>query len=357
MLTPGRYFLSGNVATAEAALLAGCRFYAGYPITPSSELMEHMSGRIENEGGVFIQTEDEISAIAAVIGAAMTGTKSMTATSGPGFSLMQENLGYAAMTETPIVIVDVMRGGPSTGQVTVVAQGDVLQARFGSHGDYETIVLAPNSVQELFDLTIKAFNLSIMFRNPVILLSDAELAHMTEKITVPEKIDLVGFNDIEIEGIPKFTPLGIGGKLAITGLTHNEKGYPITTDVQVHRKLVTRIVNKITKNEPIISDVEIINPEADTLIVSYGISSRAAYPVIKKHKDVGLFRPRTLWPFPESKFKEITKNKRIIVVEMNLRGYGLEVERVGRKYGAKDFEYINLIGGEVPKPYQIEEVL
>jgi len=357
MLTPGRYFLSGNVITAEAALLAGCRFYAGYPITPSSELMEHMSGRIENEGGVFIQTEDEISAIAAVIGAAMTGTKAMTATSGPGFSLMQENLGYAAMTETPIVIVDVMRGGPSTGQVTVVSQGDVLQARFGSHGDYETIVLAPNSVQELFDLTIKAFNLSVMFRNPVILLSDAELAHMVEKVDVPEKIDIVGYNDYKIEGVPEFVPVGIGAKLAITGLTHNEKGYPVTTDVQVHRNLVTRIVNKIINNEPMISDVEIINPDAETIIVSYGISSRAAYPVLKKHKDVGLFRPRTLWPFPESKFRDIAKGKRIINVEMNLRGYGLEVERVGRKYGAKSFEFIKLIGGEVPRPSHIEEVL
>ena len=331
MLTSGRYFLSGNVITAEAALLAGCRFYGGYPITPSSELMEHMSARIENEGGVFIQTEDEISAIAAVIG--------------------------AAMTETPIVIVDVMRGGPSTGQVTVVSQGDVLQARFGSHGDYETIVLAPNSVQELFDLTIKAFNLSVMFRNPVILLSDAELAHMVEKVDVPEKIDIVGYNDYKIEGVPEFVPVGIGAKLAITGLTHNEKGYPVTTDVQVHRNLVTRIVNKIINNEPMISDVEIINPDAETIIVSYGISSRAAYPVLKKHKDVGLFRPRTLWPFPESKFKDIAKGKRIINVEMNLRGYGLEVERVGRKYGAKSFEFIKLIGGEVPRPSHIEEVL
>ncbi|MBD6955835.1 MAG: 2-oxoacid:acceptor oxidoreductase subunit alpha [Thermoplasmata archaeon] len=357
MLTPGRYFLAGNVATAEAALLAGCRFYAGYPITPSSELMEHMAKRMVEENGVFIQMEDELSAISAIIGAAWTGKKAMTATSGPGFSLMQENIGYAAMTETPIVIVDVMRGGPSTGQPTIVAQGDVLQSRFGSHGDYETIVLSPNSVQELFDLTIRAFNLAAMFRNPVIVLSDAELAHMVEKVEVPKSVELIDFNQIEIDMVPSFVPLGYGFRVAVTGLTHNFKGYPITNDVKVHRELVTRLVNKIIKNEPLISDVEIINPDADTIIVSYGIASRAAYPVIRRHKNLGLFRPRTLWPFPESKFKDIVKGKRIITLEMNLRGYAMEVERLGRKYGAVDFKTINIIGGEVPKPSHIEEVL
>ncbi len=356
MLKPGRYFLSGNIAAAEAALLAGCRFYAGYPITPSSELMEHMAHRMEEEGGVFIQMEDELSAIAAAIGAAWTGKKSMTATSGPGFSLMQENIGYAAMTETPVVIIDVMRGGPSTGQPTVVAQGDVMQSRFGSHGDYETIVLAPNSVQELFDLTIRAFNLAAIFRNPVIVLSDAELAHMVEKIVVPEKIDIVNYNEVEIDLVPSFVPVGYGFHVAVTGLTHNFKGYPITNDVKVHRELVTRLVNKIRKHEEMISDAEIINPDAETIVVSYGISSRAVYPLLK-NKNVGLFRPRTLWPFPESKFKNIVKDKRIIVLEMNLRGYAMEVERVGRKYGARDFETINIIGGEIPQPKHIEEVL
>lgn len=357
MLTPGRYFISGNVATAEASLIAGCRFYAGYPITPSSELMEHMAKRMVEEGGVFIQMEDELSAISAIIGASWTGKKAMTATSGPGFSLMQENIGYAAMTETPIVIVDVMRGGPSTGQPTIVAQGDILQSRFGSHGDYETIVLAPNSVQELFDLTIKAFNLASIYRNPVIILSDAELAHMVEKVEVPEKVEIVDFNQVEIDLVPPFVPIGYGFRVAVTGLTHNFKGYPITNDVKVHRELVTRLVDKIRKNEENISDVEIVNPDAETIIVSYGISSRAAYPVLKKHKDVGLFRPKTVWPFPESKFKGIVNGKRIITMEMNLRGYALEVERIGRKYGAKDFETINIIGGEVPKPSHIEEVL
>ena len=357
MLTPGRYFLAGNIAAAEAALIAGCRFYAGYPITPSSELMEHMAKRMPEENGVFIQMEDELSAISAIIGAAWTGKKAMTATSGPGFSLMQENIGYAAMTETPLVIVDVMRGGPSTGQPTIVSQADVLQSRFGSHGDYETIVLAPNSVQELFDLTIRAFNLASIFRNPVIVLSDAELAHMVEKIEVAQKYDIVEFNQVEVDLVPSFVPLGYGFKVAVTGLTHNFKGYPITNDVKVHRELVTRLVDKIIKNEPTISDVEIINPEAETIIVSYGISSRAAYPKIKDNKNVGLFRPRTLWPFPESKFKEIVKGKRVIILEMNLRGYAIEVERVGRKYGGKDFETIHIIGGEVPKPSHIEEVL
>mgnify|MGYP001626348568 FL=1 len=357
MLTPGRYFISGNIAVAEAALLAGCRFYSGYPITPSSEIMEHMAARMEKEGGVFIQTEDEISAIAAAIGAGMTGTKAMTATSGPGFSLMQENIGYAAMTETPVVIVDVMRGGPSTGQVTIVAQGDVMQARFGSHGDYENIVLAANSVQELVDLTIKAFNLSVIFRNPVILLSDAELARMIEKVEIPKNIEVYDFNQIKIPEVPEFKPLGNGHKLAITGLTHDERGYPITTDVNVHRRLVTRLVNKIKNNESMISDVEIINPDAKNIIVSYGISSRAAYPILKKRKDVGLFRPRTLWPFPESKAKDVFEDKNIITVEMNLRGYDLEVERVARKYGSKNFKHLKLIGGEVPTPKHILDAL
>ncbi|MEM0333805.1 MAG: 2-oxoacid:acceptor oxidoreductase subunit alpha, partial [Thermoplasmata archaeon] len=165
------------------------------------------------------------------------------------------------------------------------------------------------------------------------------------------------FNQVEINMVPSFVPVGYGFRVAVTGLTHNFKGYPITNDIKVHRELVTRLVNKIIKNEEIISDVEIINPDAKTIIVSYGISSRAVYPILKRHRDVGLFRPRTLWPFPESKFKNIVKGKKIIVLEMNLRGYGMEVERVGRKYGAEDFKSINLIGGEVPKPSQIEEVL
>ncbi|MEM0163029.1 MAG: 2-oxoacid:acceptor oxidoreductase subunit alpha, partial [Thermoplasmata archaeon] len=273
MITHGKYFLQGNVAAAEAAMLAGCVFYGGYPITPASDLMEYMAAHLPKNGGVFIQMEDEIAAIAAIIGAAWTGKKAMTATSGPGFSLMQENIGYAAMTETPIVIVDVMRGGPSTGQPTILSQGDVMQARFGSHGDYELITLAPNSVQEYFDLTIEAFNLSEKYRVPTIVLSDAEIAHMVEKIRVPETIKLINRNDYKDKYMREFKALGTKSKTTVTGLTHTEEGYPETISQSLHDKLVRRLVSKITNNEKDISQVEVINPDAKKMIVAYGSAS------------------------------------------------------------------------------------
>ncbi len=353
MITHGKHFLQGNVAAAEAAMLAGCGFYGGYPITPASDLMEYMAAHLPKNGGVFIQMEDEIAAIAAIIGAAWTGKKAMTATSGPGFSLMQENIGYAAMTETPIVIVDVMRGGPSTGQPTILSQGDVMQARFGSHGDYELITLAPNSVQEYFDLTIEAFNLSEKYRVPTIVLSDAEIAHMVEKIRVPETINLINRNDYKDKYMREFKALGTKSKTTVTGLTHTEEGYPETISQSLHDKLVRRLVNKITSNEKDISQVEVINPDAKKMIVAYGSASRAAYPVL--NSNVGLIRPKTLWPFPESIFKNLVNGKSIYTYELNLRGYALEVERVSRKYGAESVNVTGYLGGKIPTPYEIEK--
>jgi 2-oxoglutarate ferredoxin oxidoreductase subunit alpha len=353
MITHGKYFLQGNVASAEAAILAGCGFYGGYPITPASDLMEYMALQLPKNGGVFIQMEDEIAAIAAIIGAAWTGKKAMTATSGPGFSLMQENIGYAAMTETPIVIVDVMRGGPSTGQPTVLSQGDVMQARFGSHGDYELIALAPNSVQEYFDLTIESFNLSEKYRVPTILLSDAELANMVEKIRVSDSIKLINRNDYKDEYTREFKALGTKNKTTVTGLTHTEEGYPETISQSLHDRLVRRLVNKIVNNEKDISQVEVINPDAKKMIVSYGSASRAAYPILKQ--DIGLIRPKTLWPFPESIFKNLADGKNIYVYELNLRGYALEVERIARKYGAESVHVTGYLGGKIPTPSEIEK--
>ena len=263
---PGNYFMQGNEACAEAALAAGCRFYAGYPITPSTEIMELMARRLPELGGVFVQMEDEIASIAAAIGASWTGRKAMTATSGPGFSLMQENIGYAAMTETPVVIVDSQRGGPATGQPTMVAQGDVMQARFGAHGDYEIIVLAPGTPQEMFDLTLHAFNLSEEYRTPVIVLADAETSHMRGKVVVEglRIIDRKTFPEGHVAEpfradealVPQFPVFGRKHRVHVTGLTHDTRGYPIGTDPAVHAALVNRITGKIANNREKIGQVK-----------------------------------------------------------------------------------------------------
>ncbi len=368
-IKPGRYFLSGNIASAEAAILAGCRFYAGYPITPSSDLMEHLARRFPQVGGTLVQMEDEIGSIAAAIGASWTGVKAMTATSGPGLSLMAENIGFAAMTETPLVIVDVMRGGPSTGQPTIASQGDVMQARWGSHGDYEIIALSPNSVQEYFDLTIKAFNLAEEYRVPVLVLSDAEIAHMVESMVVPEEVEVVNrktypegeriLRPFEAEtdvGVPPFPVFGRGNKVHVTGLTHDERGYPDTVSPDTHARLVWRLVNKIRKNADKIADVEIINPDSDVLIVSYGIASRSVYAAVKSGR-AGLFRPRVLWPFPERRFGEVAGGKQVVVVEMNTGQYFYEVERLALKYGAEGVHLMPRLGGAHPRPSEVMEFL
>ncbi|MFW9910821.1 MAG: 2-oxoacid:acceptor oxidoreductase subunit alpha, partial [Candidatus Thorarchaeota archaeon] len=279
------HFWQGNQACAEAAIAAGCRFFAGYPITPASEIAEIMSLKLPKISGIYIQMEDEIAAISAIIGAAWGGTMSMTATSGPGFSLMQENIGYAVMTETPCVIVDVQRGGPSTGQATKAAQGDMMQARWGTHGDHEMIVLAPSSSQETYELTIRAFEISERLRHPVILLSDEIVAHSREKVIVENgmkverrfaKLNEPHFGGVDSNGraiMPKF---GDGHNLLVTGSTHDETGIRKTSDSEVHDKLVRRITSKILNSRSLIDDYILSGSEtAEWGIISFGSTSRS----------------------------------------------------------------------------------
>jgi len=368
MLAPGTYFMQGSQALAEAAITAGLRFFAGYPITPASEIAEHLAKELPKRGGIAIQMEDELASIAAIIGASWTGAKAMTATSGPGFSLMQENIGLAFMTETPIVIADMQRAGPSTGQATKCGQGDVMQARWGTHGDYASITLAPNSVQEMFDLTIKAFNLSEKYRTPVVLLSDEIIVHMRESITIPPK------NKIEIvnrekpkkgetmffggEEVPPMPAVGEGFNVTVTGSTHDEYGIRVTADPVVHRKLVERLVGKIQNNTDKIVEVESYNiGDCKVGIVSFGCTSRAVYEATelanKKGIKTGFIRLKTLWPFPEKQIKALAKTaETIIVPEMNLRQVFLEVKRVAE--GAAKVIPLNKVdGGEMITPEEI----
>jgi 2-oxoglutarate ferredoxin oxidoreductase subunit alpha len=366
-IEPGTYFMQGDEASVEGAIHAGCKFFAGYPITPATEIAERMAKRLREAGGVFMQLEDEIAAIAAIIGASWTGTKTMTATSGPGFSLMQENLGYACMTETPIVIIDVQRGGPSTGQPTRAAQGDVMQSRWGSHGDYEIIALAPNSVQEMFDLTIEAFNLSEKYRVPAIVLSDADIGHMRGTFVVPETVHVVdrlyhikpvSYNAFAYDEslVPKFPKFGQGHRVHITGLTHDISGYPKTTDPKVHEALVTRLVNKIRQHRNDICRAEIINPRANKLIVAYGSPSNSVYEVLNQRTDIGLFRPITIWPFPEEKLRECAMHAtQILVLEMNMGQLYWEVERIARQSACERIELFTKLGGDVHTPEEIIE--
>lgn len=346
----GEYFLEGNIACAEAAMKAGCEFYAGYPITPASEVMNHLSKELPKVGGRFVQMEDEIASIASVIGSSWAGLKSMTATSGPGFSLMQENLGYAVMTETPCVVVNVQRAGPSTGQATKPGTGDVMQSRFGSQGDYEIIALSPNSVQEMFDLTVRAFNLSERYRVPAVLLADAGVGHMREKVKIPEEVEVEGrkrpekgeeefFDTDEEDHIPPMPDFGEGHELLVTGSTHLGDGTRDTASFSAQDRLVRRLVAKIEDNRGDIEEWEEQNVEdAELVVVSYGSISRPARGAVKKAReeghDVGFFRPKTMWPSPEKRLKEIAEDSKVMLVELSLRGYRMEVERC---VGSDDF--------------------
>ncbi len=369
IIEPGTYFMQGDEACVEGAIYAGCRFFAGYPITPATEITERCALRMKEVDGVAIQMEDEIASIGAIIGASWTGTKSMTATSGPGFSLMQENLGYACMTETPIVIVDVQRGGPSTGQPTRASQGDVMQSRWGSHGDYEIIALAPNSVQEMFDLTIEAFNLAETYRVPVIILSDADIGHMRGTFTVSDNIKIVTrkyhtkpvkYNAYAYDEnlVPRFPKFGQGHRVHITGLTHDISGYPKTTFPAIHQVLITRLVDKIRKNEQNICRVEIINPRAEYLVVAYGSPSNSVYELAEKNKNIGLFRPITVWPFPEGLFRKRLKGvKKCLVLEMNMGQLFWDIERTALKSGCRNTELFTKLGGDVHEPDEIVKEL
>jgi len=369
MLT-GAHFMNGDIACAEGAIAAGCRFFAGYPITPATEIAEHLSQRMPEIGGIYIQMEDEIASMAAVIGASYAGLKAMTATSGPGFSLMQENIGLAVMTEAPCVIVDVMRGGPSTGQPTLPGQQDVMQAKWGSHGDYEIIALSPSSVQEMFDLTIEAFNLSEMYRVPTILLADEVVGHMWEKVVIPsaEKIRIVNRKRPNVppekympfmpddDLVPPMACFGEGYSFHATGLTHNEHGYPQTQSSEVQQRLVKRLCDKIRKNaDRIIKVEEVLLEDADIIVVAYGIVARAALSAVRKAREegikAGLLRLITLWPFPERHITEIAKQARTIVVpEMNCGQLVREVERSAKETAVA---FLSKLGEDPHTPAEI----
>ncbi len=342
ILKPGRYFFQGDEACAEGAIAAGCNYYAGYPITPASEIMEHICRRFAQlPGRVFIQMEDEIGSIASVIGASWAGARAMTATSGPGLSLMLENIGYAIITEAPCVVVDVQRAGPSTGQATRPAQGDVMQARWGAHGDYEIIVISPWSVQETYEETIRAFNLADRFRVPVILLMDEGVGHLRENMTIPPEVPFspriktlseAPFGEAEVPPMPAF---GEGARLLVTGSTHDARGYRRTSSPQAQATLVGRLVDKILNHRDEIERTHTHHcdeDELDVLLIAFGFTARSALGAVRQARaagvKAGLLRLTTLWPFPESVVAAMGQRaRRVLVPEMN-RGQMLrEVQR------------------------------
>jgi 2-oxoglutarate ferredoxin oxidoreductase subunit alpha len=368
LLPPGNYYLSGNEAIAEGAVAAGCRFYAGYPITPSSEIMERTGRRLEEVGGVFIQMEDEIASICAVLGASWAGVKAMTATSGPGFSLMQEAIGYAAFTETPCVLVDIQRAGPATGQATRVGSGDVMQAKWGSHGDYQIIALSPWSVQEMFDLTIEAFNLAERFRVPVILLGDEATGHLMESVKVPETIRIMDrkkkkgvppFGDDGTDLVPPMPAFGEGAQLLVTGSTHDRWGFRKTEDPEVHATLVKRINRKVLQaSEALVQTDSVFLEDANLAVVTYGFTARGALYAVKKLREeghsVGLLRLKTLWPFPKEPIQTLESGiEKIFVPEMNQGQVAGEIQ----KYTDRDVFPFSQTNGEIIHPHSMIEAI
>ncbi|MHA2405643.1 MAG: 2-oxoacid:acceptor oxidoreductase subunit alpha [Candidatus Hermodarchaeia archaeon] len=371
----GKYFWAGNIAIAEGCIAAGCQYFGGYPITPSSEVAEHMARRLPEVGGTFIQFEDELGSITSVLGASWAGDRSMTATSGPGMSLMMETIGLAAMTETPCVIVNVQRGGPSTGLPTLVGQQDVMQAKYGSHGDYEIIALSPDSVQEAFELSIDAFNLADQYRTPVIMLTDESVGHLTEGIEVPpaESIQIIPrkkpqfapgtqrYYPYEVTDgslIPPMAHAGEGYKIQTTGLTHDERGYPVITE-EVQEKLVRRICDKIRRNVDKIIKYEMIEgDDAEILVLAYGITARAAKVAIKLARKEGIkagfLRLITIWPFPEELIRNLASTvSAFIVAEIN---YGQIVKEVERCVAGQAPVYLSpRLGGGIHNPLDILE--
>lgn len=357
-LKPERYFWLGDEACAEGAIAAGCNFYAGYPITPSSEIMERIAHRFsETEGRVFIQMEDELASIAACIGAAWAGAKAMSATSGPGLSLMLENIGYALITETPLVIVDVQRAGPSTGQATRPAQGDMMQVRWGAHGDYEIIALSPWSVTEMYTETIRAFNLAERFRVPVLVLADEAVGHLREGVKIEKEVRVYerkkgkGVPPFVGKDVPPMPAFGEGEKLLITGSTHDQWGFRRTVSPEAQKNLVRHLARKITDHKgEIIEVVEYHgqDEELDLLLVAYGFTARSALAAVEAAREkgirAGLLRLKTIWPFPQEELSRVgQKAKRVIVPEMNLGQIVREVQRVlpqAEPYSRTDGEVI-----------------
>ena len=369
-----KVLMQGNEAVVEGAISAGMRFYAGYPITPSTEIAEQSSVRLPQVGGHFIQMEDEIGSMAAVIGASAVGIKSMTATSGPGFSLKQENIGYACMTEIPCVIVDVQRAGPSTGLPTSPSQGDVMQARWGTHGDHSIIAISPASVEECYHLTVRCFNLAEKYRTPVILLMDEIVGHLREGIQIVEEEDLhiverkmkerpdtlhLPYHVCEGEDVPRFHLTGYDIRYNITGLAHGEDGFP-TNDTDTAGKLVTRLMKKIENNvDDIVQVEEGYCEDAEVVVVCYGGTTRSAVPAVqelrKRGIKAGYFRPITVWPFPEKQLKKLSERvKKFVVAEHNYGQILLEVERI-----AKDAKigFVGKVDGTVMRPSEIEKAV
>jgi 2-oxoglutarate ferredoxin oxidoreductase subunit alpha len=367
--------MDGDHACAEGALAAGCRFAAGYPITPSTEVVERLASRFPSVGGTFIQMEDELASSIAILGGVWAGGKTVTVTSGPGFSLMMEHIGLAVMTETPCVIVNVQRGGPSTGLPTLPGQADMMQARWGSHGDYEIIAISPDSPQECFDLTIRAFNLSERYRVPVFVMMDECVGHMIERVVIPEpdEIEIVPrkMTDVprggeylpyQLDGdlIPPMTHAGMGHYPHITGLTHDERGYP-AMNAETQATLVKRLCDKILNNADDIIEVREDGVEgADIVVVSYGITSRVCLPAIRdartKGLKVGWLRLVTVWPFPDQLIREIAgRVKALVVPELNLGQVYYEVERCAQ--GQATTHLVPHAGGAVHDPEDILRVI
>ena len=353
-------FMQGNIACAEGALAAGCSFFGGYPITPSTEVAEHMAKVLPKKGGTFIQMEDEIASISSIIGASWAGARSMTATSGPGFSLMMENIGYAVITETPLVIVNIQRGGPSTGQPTMGAQGDMMQCRFGSHGDYSAIALSPSTVQEMFDLTAKAFNLADRFRCPVFVMSDEIIGHMREKVVLPDEVEIKtrktlkeGYLPFQPEDdmIPGFPVFGKGHRVHVTGLTHDQRGYPDATDCELHSELVTRLVEKIESKRHEIADYDVVNPDAEIVFITYGPPGRAVRQLIHDNPDMGIghLNLRIVWPFPEEVLKSFPNASKFIVPELNMGQIAREIQR----HTCVEVKSLPKLGGEMHTPDEL----
>jgi 2-oxoglutarate ferredoxin oxidoreductase subunit alpha len=370
----GAFFLNGDEACAEGAISAGCRFFAGYPITPATEVAERMSRRLPQVGGTYVQMEDEIASMNAVLGASWTGLKAMTSTSGPGFSLMMENLGLGVMLETPCVLVNIQRAGPSTGLPTSVAQGDMMQARWGSHGTYEIIAIVPSSPQEIFDLTVAAFNLSEKYRVPVIVMSDEVVGHMSEKVVIrqipPEELvqrprpsgPPEEYLPYRTDGslVPPMALAGEGYRFHVTGLTHDERGYP-AMNAAAQDRLVRRLVDKIRLNKKdIIRYEETWVDDAEIVVVAYGIAARVAHHAVQMARSqgirAGMLRLITVWPFPEEHIRELARKvKAFIVPEVNYGQIVLEVERCA--CGEARTTLLPHMGGGVHQPQSILDAI
>jgi 2-oxoglutarate ferredoxin oxidoreductase subunit alpha len=370
----GEHFMTGDVACAEGALAAGCRFFGGYPITPATEIAEHLASRLPDVGGTFIQMEDEIAAMASVVGASCAGVKSMTATSGPGFSLMMENIGLAVCTETPCVLVNVQRAGPSTGLPTQGAQGDMMQSRWGSHGHYEIIVLAPSSPQEIFYQTITAFNLSETYRIPVLIMTDEIIGHLSERVIIPEPEVIKTVSRPRPKGRKdRFKPFkpgpngvapmaiaGEGYNIHVTGLTHDEKGYPVMT-VEAQDEMMARLVKKVSGNlRDIIMTEGYRLGDAEVVLVSYGVSARTSFAAVDEAREqgikAGLLRLITVWPFPEHQIRKLAgRVKGLVTVEINLGQIHLEIERCAG--GKVPTFLVGHPGGAIIPPENVIETL